>query len=406
MVAAAALPGGAQQVPLKDLPKPSKEIDDPFTLVSGAIEFRGGKVIAVDAGEAQLTVVDFAAGTKTALGRQGGGPGEYKMPAGLFRLQGDTLWLLDAVQQRIVAFRPDLTPGTVFPFLTVDAQTRSTLAAPFANDRRGRLYASAMSLDFANIGRSGGTATIQLPDSVSIVRIDDPRALAKAVTDTSKKAGSDSSRKQPSRTEISKIRYPISGKPEMKVDPSGSNIKLTSAFPGLVAGDAWAVFPDGRMAIVHNGLYTIEFITPDGRRSTPARIEYEHIKVTDADKKAEMDEARQQGEEQMKAAKKMMPANMNLSFELTPPASWPAEYPPVSPLGALAAPDGRLWVKRAIPTRVGREQWDVIDASGKLVARWQLPAKVNLIAVGTGAVYTVRKDEDDLRYLQKIEIPK
>jgi hypothetical protein len=61
-------------------------------------------------------------------------------------------------------------------------------------------------------------------------------------------------------------------------------------------------------------------------------------------------------------------------------------------------------VKRATPIRVGREQWDVIDPSGKLVASWRLPARTTLVAVGQGVVYTTRTDEDDLRYIQRVEI--
>ncbi|MGH7714264.1 MAG: hypothetical protein ACREOG_23505, partial [Gemmatimonadaceae bacterium] len=110
--------------------------------------------------------------------------------------------------------------------------------------------------------------------------------------------------------------------------------------------------------------------------------------------------------EQQKAATKAMPANMSLSVELTPPASWPNEYPAVAGFSALAAPDGRLWVKRAIPFRHGREQWDVIDRAGKLVARWQLPRKVTIVAVGNAFVYTVRTDEDDLRYIQRVPLPR
>ena len=58
------------------------------------------------------------------------------------------------------------------------------------------------------------------------------------------------------------------------------------------------------------------------------------------------------------------------------------------------------------PARVGREQWDVIDQAGKLVARWRLPARTTLVAVGQGVVYTTRTDEDDLRYLQRVELGK
>jgi hypothetical protein len=385
-LAALVLPVHAQKVQVRDLPKPSKEIEDPFTFVTGALETKDGKVIVADGGEAEVAVVDFAAGTKTALGRQGSGPGEYRMPAGLFRLQGDTIWLLDALQQRIVAYLPDLKPGTTFPFITFDGQTQTALSAPFTSDRRGFLYASAMTIR-GGMSREGGT--MQLPDSVGLVRIDPRNTEAKEA-----------------RKELTRLRYPTSGKPQMKMDPGGTNMKFSVAFPGLVAADAWAVFPDGRIAIVRGGPYTVEFIAPDGKRTAPVKIEYDHIKVSDADRTAELEDAKKQSEEQMKAAKKMMPANMNITLELLPPAAWPAEYPAIAALAALAAPDGRLWVRRAIPIRIGREQWDVFDPTGKLVARWQLPPKVNLVAVGSGAVYTVRKDEDDLRYIQRVAVPR
>jgi hypothetical protein len=205
------------------------------------------------------------------------------------------------------------------------------------------------------------------------------------------------------RTELTKVRFPTSGKPDMKVN--GTAIKYTMAYPGLVASDPWAVFPDGRIAIIRGATYTVEFVGTDGK-TTSSKIQYETIKVTDADKKAEMDEARRQMGEQGKAVQKMMPANMTMDFELLPPVEWPANYPPVSPLGAMAAPDGRLWVKRSIPFRTGRELWDVIDPAGKLVARWRLPAKTTIVAVGQGVVYTTRTDEDDLRYLQRVEVGK
>ena len=46
----------------------------------------------------------------------------------------------------------------------------------------------------------------------------------------------------------------------------------------------------------------------------------------------------------------------------------------------------------------------MIDQAGKLVARWKLPAKTTIVAIGQGVVYTVRTDEDDLRYLQRVEV--
>ena len=375
-----AAPAFAQAVTVRDLPKPAREIEEPFSLVSGALELRPNLVLAIDGSEMTVSLVDFAKGTVTAFGRQGSGPGEYRIPAGLFHLRGDTLWLFDAMQQRVVAFNPDLTPGTTFPMLVFDQSTTTALTAPFLGDRTGRVYASAMKIE---AGRQGGQMQMSIPDSVGLVRVD-PRGTA-------------------GRTEIARVRFPTSGKPDIK--QSGTAIKFTMAYPGLVASDPWTVFPDGRIAIVRGATYTVEFIAADGKRSS-ARVAYDPIKVTAADQKAEMDSARRLMAEQGKAVQKMLPANVSMDFELLPPAQWPANYPPVAALGALAAPDGRLWVKRATPARVGREQWDVIDQAGKLVARWRLPARTTLVAVGQGVVYTTRTDEDDLRYLQRVELGK
>ncbi|MGQ0643052.1 MAG: hypothetical protein ACT4P6_20085 [Gemmatimonadaceae bacterium] len=372
--------GRAQQIALRDLPKPSQEIEDPFSSVTAAVEIKGGQVVVVDGLETQLFVVDFAKGTRSSLGRQGSGPGEYRIPAGVFRLHGDTIWALDAGQMRVVVFNPDLSPGTGFPFLMFDQQSSSALTAPFFSDARGRLYASSMSIQAARSGATGGL--MQFPDSVGVVRVD--------------------ARDKSARSELTRVRFRTSGKPEMQV--SGSNVKYTMAFPGLVASDAWVVFPDGRVAILRGSPYTVEFIAADGKRTGPIKIDYERIKVTDEDKKAEMEEAKREIAEQQKAMRKVMPANVTFSFDLTAPDKWPNEFPPVAGISGLAAPDGSLWIKRAIPVRRGREQWDVIDPAGKLVARWHLPKKVTVAGLGNGVVYTVRTDEDDLRYVQRVTL--
>jgi len=372
----------AQLPAVRDLPNATREIDDPFSLVTGALELKPGQVLVVDGTELEVALVNFSTGAKQPVGRQGSGPGEYRIPAGLFRLTGDTIWLVDAGQQRLVSFNPDLTPGTTVSLMFFDQSSMTAISVPFLSDRQGHLYASAMPVQ---IGRSGSGAQVSIPDSVAVVRMDPRDANA--------------------RTEIARVRFPTSGKPEVQM-LSETSIKLTMAYPGLVASDPWTVFADGRVAIVRGATYAVEFISPSGTRSSPVRVPYEPIKVTDADRKAEMDSAQKQLRDQSKTMQKMMPPNVQMQFELLPPANWPDNYPAVAPLGLLAAPDGHLWVKRAVPVRVSREQWDVLDRTGKVVARWRLPAKITMVAVGDGVVYTVRTDEDDLRYIQQVTIPK
>lgn len=366
----------AQQPPaVRDLPRPSAEIEDPFSLVAGVRETARGRVIVVDGMEGELSVVNFAAGERTPLGRQGSGPGEYRAPAAVFRVRGDTLWVMDPAQQRIAAFLPDLKAGVPFPLQLFDTQTRTAMMAPFQVDEAGRMYASALPV-------GAGGPNMQIPDSVDVMRFD-PRGTA-------------------ARTPVTRVRFPTSGTPEMRVE--GQVIRYTMAFPGLVTADSWTVFPDGRIAVVHGATYTVEFIAADGGRITSRPIAYERIPVTRQDQEAEMAEAKRVLAEQMKAAQRSMPPGMTLDINMTPPESWPSHYPAISPLQVHAAPDGMLWVRRATPARVDREQWDVVDASGTLVARWRLPVRTRLVGVGAGAAYTVRLDEDDLQYLQRVEV--
>jgi hypothetical protein len=201
---------------------------------------------------------------------------------------------------------------------------------------------------------------------------------------------------------MTKVRFPTSGKPEMRVE--GQVIKYKMAFPGLVTADSWAVFPDGRMAIVHGAHYTVEFVAADGKRTTSRPIPYDRIPVTRQDQDAEMKEAQRQLAEQMKAAARQMPPGMKLEIDMPPPETWPSSYPAISPMQVHAAPDGLLWVRRATPARVDREQWDVVNPAGVLVARWRLPVRTRVIGVGAEVVYTVRLDEDDLQYLQRVEV--
>ncbi len=370
----------AQDLPIRDFPAATKEIDDPFSLILAAREIRPSQVLVSDGEEGQVFLVTFPAGSKAPLGRKGAGPGEYTLPAGLYRVAGDTTWILDGqgAAARIVAFGPDLKPGPTFTIQLFDQSDTTIIQGLMFSDTRGRLYSTAMKF------RMSGTGAI-IPDSMDLVWFD-PRAT------------------NPQRTLIGRVRTPSTGKQD--IQNQGGHIKVTTPYPGLIAADAWVAWPDGRIAMVRGANYQVEFVLPNGAKPAPTKIPYEHYKVTEEDKKAELDAVRKQTAQQMAMVRKMMPPNVTIDIEVSAPPSWPAEYPPVATLGALPAPNGDLWVKRSVPVKLGRERWDVIDRSGKLIARWRLPPKTALVATGAGAVYLARIDEDDLRYLQRVELPR
>lgn len=368
----------AQQV--RDLPKPSKEIGDPLSMVINATEFRPGQLLVVDGQDMEVSLVDFTTGSRRLLGRKGAGPGEYTVPVGVMRIPGDTIVVLDGGgggAVRVVKFTPDLRPATTTTMMLFNTADSTVVQGTIFPDARGKIYSTSIKLI---VGPTGMTPA----DSMKIVSFD--------------------LRQDTRFTTHGAIRTPQAG-PQQR-EQNLPNIRVRTPFSGLATADAWTVFPDGTIAIIRGAGYTIEFVGRDGRRSTPVAIPYTRIPVTAADRTAEMAAQRKQLADAMSVIKKTLPPNINLDVDIIPPPSWPSEYPPVAAIVAFPAPSGHVWVRRAVPARIDREQWDVIDRTGKLAARWQLPAKTTLVAVGAGVVYTVRTDEDDLRYVQRVELPR
>lgn len=380
-VAIAPAVAAAQSIPLRDLPKPAKELDDPFSSVLSAAEFKKGQLVVVDGIETAVTLLNFETGARRVLGRTGAGPGEYTAPVGVLRLAGDTIVVLDAgggggAAVRVVRFLPNLNSGTTNTMMLMNVADTTIIQGTMFPDARGNVYSTSVKL-------VQGPTGITPADSMKIVRF-----------------GLEAT---PSFTTLAAIRTPQSGAQQREV--VGTNIRVRVPFAGLATADAWTLLPDGTIAIIRGRNYTIEFLGRDGRTTPPVSIAYERIKVTEADKTAEIENQRKQLAAVMSVIKKTLPANFTLDLTILPPPSWPEEFPPIAAIVAFPSPSGQVWVRRSVPARLDREQWDVIDRTGKLVARWRLPAKTTLVAVGDGAVYTVRTDEDDLRYVQRVVLP-
>jgi hypothetical protein len=81
--------------------------------------------------------------------------------------------------------------------------------------------------------------------------------------------------------------------------------------------------------------------------------------------------------------------------------NWAQEVPPFRADALIAfAPDGTLWVQR---TTFGREgaRYDVIGADGRLRFRTVLPEGHRVAGFGRDAMFVVRRDADDVEFLQK-----
>ncbi len=383
LVACAGASDAPDAVTLVDLPAPAAELAEPFTAIAGATELSTGELVVVDGSDAEVSVVDFAAGSRAVLGKRGAGPGEYTAPAGVLRLAGDTIVVLDIAggggggSARIVRFNPDRTPGATGNMMLFNMLDTSVVQGTMFAGAGGEVYSTAVKL---RVGPSGPMPS----DTMHVVRF--------ALSAT------------PTFTTLGHIRTPQTGEREQRIE--GSAITIKAPFPGLVTADAWTAFPDGRVAIIRGEGYTVEFLSPDGTASPPVAIPYDRIPVTAADQEAELASTRQQLADAMVMIRRSLPPGVTLDIEVVPPPAWPTEYPPVTAIVAYPDKAGNVWVRRATQALVDREQWDVIGPTGALVARWRLPQAVRLVAVGDGAVYTTRADEDDLRYLQRVVLPR
>jgi hypothetical protein len=84
----ASVPG--QSIPTRTLASPETEFATPFTQIAGVRELRDGRVILIDERDRVVQLLDLASGTATTIGRQGSGPGEYRLPIAIFALSGDS----------------------------------------------------------------------------------------------------------------------------------------------------------------------------------------------------------------------------------------------------------------------------------------------------------------------------
>jgi hypothetical protein len=407
LVAAAVLvsfPSAATAQQARALPAPDATYDEPFSAVSGLRELSNGRVVVADARDKVVQLIDLAAQSATKIGREGSGPGEYGLPLRLFGAQRDTSMLYDPLNQRYVTIAPDGKPVGEFrtevappPRPAGDAPVTRQAGAPqggpaafslnigipAAVDARGRLY-----FESAGFSRGADGAPVSA-DSAVITRFD--RATKKLDS-------------------LAWVKLP---KANTQISGSQGNVRMVvgGANP-LAIRDQWAVFPDGRLAIVRGADYHVDWILPNGARTSSAPIMYTPLRFTDADRKEE--EARRnaaRGNQMMitmdagaggtRRSAQMGPGPNAPPLE--PLDNWPEVKPPFRPgQGAVwARPNGELWVRRMEPAGAKGTLYDVITFAGAVSHQVRVPDRTNLVGFGNGTVYTTKADEDDLLYLQR-----
>jgi hypothetical protein len=379
------------QPPLRSLTRPEVEFAEPFTRITGVRELSDGRVIVADPQEKTLQIIDMRTGNARSIGREGQGPGEYGMLGGLFATRGDTTLLWDMGNRRFLVIRPDGTvrEGFSLPAISgVGANVRGV-------DAQGRVY-----LEGSSIRLPAGGGMPEPVDSVPFLRYDS----------------------RTSRTDT--LGFRSVPRAQVNAQPAGAGgqmrVSIMQISPPFEARDGWAVTPDGRVAFVRAPDYRVDWVSPNGTRRAGQPVQYEKLRVTDAEK-----DAYRKGEpvSRLAGGSGMTTISMGgpgggMQTAVTAgamaaaggpgarrePDSWPTHLPPFVATGVRTSPSGDLWVPRF--RKAGDEvvTYDIFDATGRMTSRIALPRGSYLVGFGNGTAYVVRMDEDDLQYLQRFRL--
>ena len=363
LLAASSTGVAAQGTPRTALSKPDATFPEPFSSVAGLRELPDGRVLLSDRLEQSVSILSLASGDLMPVGRQGQGPGEYTMPGALFAWPGDSSLLFDLGGMRGLTIAPGGAMGR-----TVDFQVPGGLPImPQGVDGRGRIYARPPALV------QGGASP---PDSAAIIRFLGGGTAADTVAwmRTSGVGGS-----------VMAFRSNGGSAPAVRMTPYAPE-------------DGWAVAPDGRIVLVRAADYRVEWIGTDGRRTAGPRLPFTPVKIGKAEKEEWAD--RMGGAVMMmrtpEGSRTMRPPRPNIDDQ-----TWPDAKPPFVANGVRVTPEGELWIEVSQRAGTGTPLYDVVDARGQRIRQVLLPEGRRLVGFGQGTLYAVRRDADDLEWLER-----
>jgi hypothetical protein len=230
---------------------------------------------------------------------------------------------------------------------------------------------------------------------------------------------------------------------------ANGRIMMTSEINPLPIVDEWAALPDGSVALVRGRDYHIDWVAPDGSRSSSPKIPFEWQRLSDEDKVAFIDSVKA-ARERMGANAPVVatpggggatnaqqgpppgaggggeqrvmifggppggdggrgrgnaagaPVNFTPQMNFVAPSELP-DYKPVFLNGFVRADlDGNVWI-RTIPTKAiaGGPVYDVVNRKGELVDRVQIPVNRSITAFGPGGVVYLTNRDGNTTKLEK-----
>jgi hypothetical protein len=408
IAAAGASVGAQQQPPIRQLGPVVAKSTVPWTAVLNIRALPGSRVLVHDPGGRKLVLLDstLTAATVVADTTAATGTAYSGRIAGLVAYRGDSTLFVDPQSMSMMVVDGS---GKIARVMSVPrAQDAGALIGPLggaaAFDGKHLVYRAPFRFQMLRSPRDGGPPSMPSPpDSSAVVRVD----LATRQLDT---AGF--------------IKTPAVNM-QITQDDKG-NVRMTSEINPLPVVDEFAVLSDGAIAFVRGRDYHVDFLTPDGVKSSANKIPFDWQRLTDEDKVAFIDSVKaarakllsQQLGSATPASGATAPGpdgqrrtviqfgpggdgagpaprgGPQQEIAFVSPSELPDYKPPFFAGAVKADLDDNLWI-RTIPTHQisGGPVYDVVNRKGELIDRVQLPVNTTMLGFGPGGdVYLLARD--------------
>jgi hypothetical protein len=403
-----------QPIPIVGVSAPSAKTSTTLGGILGVRELSDGRLLVNDAARRQIKIFDATLANATIAQDSVDGTSNSYGPraARILRYLGDSTLFTELVTRDVTVldhngrFVRAMAPPTY-----KDPDMPGGYAPPFpqavAMDHKGRLFGLA-----GTRIRAGGLVA----DTTLILRAD----LESRQVDVAGAVhhGGSRLRNDP----------PIDGKRVVTVVRQPVNVE-----------DSWAVLSDGTVAFVRGQDYRVDWILPDGTKSTTPKMSFDWKRLTDADKQKLADSARAvsdslnaarnarvnsnptggrgdgapvigappgQGRSNGGAAAPGQQGSIQRT-EFVPLSEMPDYYPPIRENSSMADLDGNLWI---LPTTSAQSQrgelvYDVVNPQLGLFRRVRLPVGRSVAGFGKGAVvYLQFGDRTKGFYLERVKL--
>jgi hypothetical protein len=394
-------PAPQAQIPIRAVAPASATTKEIVGSISGLKQLPDGRVLINDYARKRLIVFDKALASFTvAADSTGNAPKVYPQWTArlLFPYLADTTLLADITAGVYLVIQPNGAVGrTMAPVRSVDVQALIQIAGGAPGiDPKGRLiFRAPYEPGKRPPPRPAGAPPLPLAtlDSFYIARAD----LEARVVDT-----------------IGVVTWGVTARPSPPPNPNRNAVQTMYVNPVPVAQDDWAVLSDGSVAIVRAHDYHIDWVYPDGSRSSTPKMAFDWRRLTDEEKQAKVDSAR-------KIVDSVEASGHHYSVTLRPrigsdgrmaldsvyppveivPLSYIADYVPPIRAGAVKPDlDGNLWILPTTSLQArGGLLYDVVNKKGEVFERVQLPADRDIAGFGRGGIIYLSKRDGTSAYI-------